>query len=350
MKKYLLALLPVLGLGIFFAPAPTHALTATLDSVSPEPSMDLTDQLTLPSIATGNGYIGTVDETYTLIYSVDESPAMVVSSGGEMNLDQNWNYDATTGKVTITITNVGAESTEGPGVPEGDAIFVVALVGAVAQGEDGPPAEMTGAWLSTNILSWELVPPSPDAPFFGFILSGPEGTDGFLHMYIPSATIGLISGFVGKTLTPADMAVFENDDQSSTSITDVDGNAYIDINVTFTEDITTPTTSSTTVVKEITTGEKQTVSLAATKYSVSKGAKTKLYGWLKSGAEGKTVTVWRKLKGEDEYTKIETLTTEADGYFHTRFTVNKTARYKIKYKRNSGATARYSTVQKVTVQ
>lgn len=348
MNTRLLLAVPVLGLGLFFAPTSTHAFTASLDSISPTPSQDLSDLITLPGDAVGNAFIGTTDEIYTLIYSVDESPALVVSPGGRMNLNQNWSYDAETSKVTVTITAVGVEGTDLPDVPEGSDFFVVALVPVVGEGEDGPPAAMTGAWLSTNIMDWTLIPPSPDAPFFGFSLSGPTGVSGFMRMYIPSATIDLISGFTGNTLTPADMAVFENDDQSSTSITDVDGNAYVNIDVTFTEDITTPSSTAATVTKEITTGEKQTVSLAATKYSVEKGSKTKLYGWLKSGAADKTVTVWRKLKGADEYVKIETLTTDAEGYFSTRLTINKTAHYKIKYKRNSGAAARYSAIQKVT--
>lgn len=352
MNKSLFALvLPLLGLGLFFAPAPTHALTATLVNIEPaiDASQDQSSLMTWPSGATGNAYLATPDETYTLTYLVDESPAMVVGLGAQMNLDQNWVYDADAGKVDITITNVGIQGNDMP-IPEGFSFFAVALIEVAEAGVDGPPAEMTGAWLSTDVLDWSLIPPAEGAPFFGFSLTGPSGITGFLNMYVPSATIDLISSFTGKTLTPADMAVFENDDQSSTSITDVDGNAYIDINVTFTNNITTPTTTAADVTKEITTGTKQTVSLAATKYSVTKGNKTKLYGWLKSGKQNKTVTVWRKLNGADTYTKIETLTTGTDGYFHTKVTVNKTAHYKIKYKRNSSATAKYSPVQKVSVK
>lgn len=348
-KRIFLLALPLLGVGLFFAPAQTHAMTATLVSITPDATqMDIS--MNVPSYVTASAFIGTSDETYTVVYSVDETPAMVVTPGGDMDLDHNWSYDASTGLVTVILQNAGVKgSQDGEEVPAGMGMFIVALMGVAPEGEDGPPASMIGGWLATDIMNWELVPPSADAPYFGFSLSGTSGDSGFLHMFIPSAVIDEISGYIGKTLTPADMAVFENNDQSSASVTDVDGSAYIDINVVFSDDITSPETASATVTKEITAGAQLDVSLAATKYSVSKGKKTTLYGWLKSGKADKTVTVWRKLKGEDSYTKIETLTTETDGYFSTSQTVNKTAHYKIKYKKNSNATAKYSPVQKVTV-
>lgn len=348
-KKLLTLAIPLLGLGLFLAPKPSFALTGSLVSISPD-ATDMSAQIQLPENIVGFPLMGTVDQTYEVVIAVDEEPAMLILPGGEMDLDQNWSYDSTTGQVTVNFTATGLKSVTDFSVPEGNAIFVIALMPVSADGTDGPPAEMKGGWLSTNIMDWELIPPSPAAPYFGFELTGPSGETGFLHMFIPSAVIDLMSEYTGQELTAEKMAVFENNDQSSATVTDVDGSVYVDINVTFTDSITSPATAAESeVVKEVTAGAKLPVSLAATKYSVSKGKKTELYGWIKSGKADKTVTLWRKLKGEDEFTKVATLTTEEDGYFSTKVVMNKTATYKVKYKRNAGATAKVSPTQKITV-
>lgn len=350
MDKRLLALtIPLFGLGMFLVPKPSFALTAELVSITPD-ATNITDQMDLPENIEGFGFLGTTDQNYEAIFTVDEEPAMVVLPGGEMDLDQNWVYDSISGQVVVNFTATGVKG-EAHEVPEGSAVFIIALVPVAAEGEDGPPEAMKGGWLSTNVLDWQLITPTQDAPYFGFNLTGPAGETGFVHFFIPSTVIDMLSEFSGQDLSPEKMAVFENNDQSSTTVTAVNGSAYIDINVTFTSTITSPADAATTsVVKEITAGAKLPVSLAATKYSVSKGEKTKLYGWIKSGKSGKTVTLWRKLAGADEFVKIDTLTTGADGYFFSKLVVNKTARYKIKYIRTAGVTAKFSPIQKVTVK
>lgn len=351
MNKRLLALaVPVLGLLWFLAPKPSLAFTATLVSLTPD-ATDISDQIDLPENIAGFGFMGTMDQDYEAVFSVDEEPAMVVLPGGEMNLDQNWVYDSVGSRVIVNFTATGVKGDFGESFPEGSAVFIIALVPVAAEGEDGPPESMTGAWLSTNVMNWSLIPPSPEAPYFGFELTGPAGETGFLHMFIPATLIDLLSEYSGQDLSAESMAVFENNDQSSTSVTDVDGSAYIDINVTFSNNVTSPAgAAETEVVKEITAGAKLPISLAATKYAVTKGDKTRFYGWIKSGKAGKTVTLWRKLKGADEFVKIATLTTQADGYFSTKVVINKTATYKAKFKRNADATAKVSPVQKVRVQ
>ncbi len=348
-RMYALAV-PLLGLGLFLAPQPSLAFTASLVSLTPD-ATNISDQVQLPETITGFAFLGTVDQAYEAVISVDEEPAMVILPGGVMDLSQNWTYDSLGSRVIVNFTASGMKGEFSENFPEGSAVFVVVLVPVAAEGTDGPPEEMKGAWLSTNISDWSLITPSQEAPYFGFELTGPTGETGFLHMFIPSTVIDLLSTYSGQDLSAESMAVFENNDQSSTSVTDVDGSAYVDINVTFTDKITSPAAEATgTVVKEITAGAKLPISLAATKYSVTKGKKTTLYGWIKSGKADKTVTLWRKLKGADEYVKIDTLTTEADGYFSTKVEVTKTANYKVKYKRNSGATAKVSPIQKVRVK
>lgn len=351
MNIRLLALaVPLFGLGLFLAPQPSHALTASLVSLTPDAS-DISDQVQLPDDVTGFAFMGTADQAYEAIIAVDEEPAMVILPGGEMDLDQNWTYDSVNSQVVVNFTASGVKGEFAENFPEGTAVFVIALVPVATEGQDGPPEAMKGAWLSTNIMNWSLIAPSQEKPYFGFELTGPSGESGFLHMFIPSTVIDLLSEYSGKDLSAESMAVFENNDQSSATVTDVDGSAYVDINVTFTNNVTSPADAATTdVVKEITAGAKLPVSLAATKYSVNKGKKTTLYGWIKSGKADKTVTLWRKIKGADEYVKIATLTTDEDGYFSTKVEINKTANYKVKYKRNTGATAKISPIQKVRVK
>lgn len=351
MNIRLLALtVPLFGLGLFLAPQPSQAMTATLVSITPN-ATDISSQIQLPEGVEGFGFLGTTDQAYELVVSVDEQPAMVVVNGGEMDLDQNWVYDSVGSRVIVNFTSTGLKGDDITGIPEGTAPFVIALVPVVEEGQDGPPEAMRGAWLSTDVMNWSLIAPSQEKPYFGFELTGPSGETGFLHMYVPSTVIDLLSEYSGQDLSAESMAVFENSDQSSSSVTDVDGSAYIDINVTFSNNITSPAGATTTdVVKEITAGAKLPVSLAATKYSVNKGNKTTLYGWIKSGKADKTVTLWRKIKGADEYVKIDTLTTDENGYFSTKVEINKTANYKVKYKRTSGVEAKISPVQKVSVK
>ena len=64
----------------------------------------------------------------------------------------------TAGTVTVVFTGTGLKSTDDSPSNMG----MVALVGVVAEGENGPPEEMTGFWLSTNMQDWELIPPSSD--------------------------------------------------------------------------------------------------------------------------------------------------------------------------------------------
>lgn len=348
-KRCLTIGLPLLTLAFWFQAQPTQGFTATFQSITPD-ATNITDQLDLPDDIQAAGFSGTLDQAYTAVFSVDESPALVVLPGGDMTADENWSYDETAGTVTVNFTARGVNNDD-VDLPESTAIFVVAFVGVAEDGQDGPPPEMTGAWLTTDIMSWSLIPPSEEAPYFGFSLTGTSGTAGYFNMFIPDAVVNLIGQMLGRDLTIEDLAVFENNDQSSLAITEVDGGGLVEIDVTFTDDATSPQTAvEGEVTKEITTGAQLPVSLSATKYSVDKGDNSKLYGWLKNGKKNQEVTVWRKLKGQDTYTKIETLVTEQDGYFSTKLTIKKTAKYKIKYKKDTSSTTKVSPVQQITVE
>ena len=337
-----------LGLSVSLAlPLSGWAFTAELQSISPEPQQDISDQITdAPDGVVVAGWIGIEEDTeYTAVFTADESPAGVITPGGDMSLDTPWEYDATAGTVTVTFTGSGLKSVND--MPSN--VGLVALVGVVAEGEDGPPEEMTGFWLSTNVQDWALIPPSPeqDTPAFGYSLTGPAGETGFLHMFMPTGIKDLLSQYSGRELTWGDLAVFSGDSQSSLSLTEVDGGAYIDINVVFSDTSTSVSVASSSVTKELTVQEQLPISLASSKTTLNKGKKFRLYGWLKNGKRNKTVTIWRKKAGETTYTKVDTLTTGKDGYFNETYTGRKTSRYRAKYRTTSIPLV--SAVVKVTV-
>lgn len=307
---------------------PVHAITADLVSISPEPQTDISNMITdAPENVALKGWLAEEGVEYTVVLAVDVEPAVVITPGADIAVDQPWTYDA--GTLTVTMEATGLKQTsDGP-----ENAMILAIVAPVALGEDGPPAEMTGSWLSTNVQDWELIPPSEETPAFGFQLTGPAGETGFFHMFMPSAMIDLLGQFVGRTLAPSELAVFNGDSQSSIDIQEVSGGIYININVAF-EDTSSSVsaTKSSSVTKRITVQEREAVSIAAAKTSLSKGKSTKLYGWLKNGKRNQTVTVWAKAKGEKKFVKENAAKTAKDGYYTTNVTPDVTTTYKIKYR------------------
>ncbi len=325
-------------------PKPSRAFSAELVSVSPEVFMDISDQVGPGPEEEGAptmevfGWVTQTDVEYTAVFTVDEEPAMLVTPGGDVSLTTRPSYNADTGEYTVVFTATGlvpSDAEKMEGLPEGYGASIVGMIGAVAIGENGPPAEMRGGWLSTDLQQWELIPPSEETVAFGFNLTGDEGETGYFHMFIPDAIIDLLGQFSGKDLTAQDLAVFNGDEQASLSVTEMDGGAYVDINVTFEAEITTlgiSAVAANSITKSITAAPKLPVSLAASKTVIAKGSTTRLYGWLKNGKKGETVTVWYKAKGQDSFKKLSKLTTGEDGYFKSKVQPNKTTTYKIKYK------------------
>jgi hypothetical protein len=225
---------------------------------------------------------------------------------------------------------------------------MVAVAWPVELGQDGPTTEFAGGWMSTNLQDWQMIPPSPGNPAFGYELSGPEGETGYFHMFIPQATIDLLSELEGIDLSIDDLAVFEDDEQSSISVSEYDTGVYtgalININVTFTEDATTTETLSTNVTKKLTVAKQEALSITAQKSSLKKNKTAHLFGWLKSGKKGKAITLWRKLNGASKYKKIDTGTTLKDGYYEFDSVVKKTAKYKVKCNHKT------SSIKRITIR
>lgn len=335
----------VLALAMFAHP--TSAMTVEVVSISPEPQQDISDLMTdAPENVGIAAWLLDDGVEYTTVLAVDEAPAVVINIGGDMAQDQPWVYDEAAGTLTVVFTSTGIKQTSDDS-PDNAAI--IAVVPPVEIGEDGPPVEMTGAWLNTNVQDWELIPPSPDNIAFGFSLTGPTGETGFFHMFMPDTMVELLSELSGEDLTIEDLAVFNGDDQSSMSITEVEGGAYIDINVTFSEAVVTPSAKNGSVTKSITIQEQLPISLAANKTTVrSGGSKAHLFGWIKSGQKGKTIEVWRKVKGADSFTKWKHVKTDQNGRYEVEFTASQTAFYKVKSR--AAGKIKTSSTTKITVQ
>jgi hypothetical protein len=317
---------------------PIQTLAAEIVSITPD-ATDITDQLSdgAPADVTMFGWVGTVDQDYTAVIAVNEEPVLLITPGATIDPTNPWVYDETAGTVTVAFTLKGLIDDTIKGLPAGSGVGIVAMIGATSAG-NGPPAEMTGGWLSTNLQEWEIIPPSEKQVAFGFNLTGPSGTTGYFRMFLPETLIDLLSNYSGQSLTVDDLAVFVDDQQASLSVTEINGGAYIDINITFSEASTVVAADS--VTKKIVTAPQLSISLAAKKTTVSKGSDARLYGWINQAKANKTITLYRKLKNEKTYSVWKTIKTDNDGYFSAKYKASKTASYKAKYKDNSSETVK----------
>jgi len=203
--------------------------------------------------------------------------------------------------------------------------------------QTGPPLEAAGSWMSTNIASWCIIPPSEDTPFFGFKLVAPPGTKGFFKKKIPAQLLSLLSLLAGKTLDLNSVAVFNGTYEASKSITATsDGGVLIDIKLNFSStrnDLTDVSNTSsrslikaakasTTVTKAITTAEEESLSLAPTNSQVN-GTKAKLFGFVDDPATfaGQKVLIQRKVGSK--YKTVGTATINSDGSYSKSIRTNK---------------------------
>lgn len=333
LKRFALVAIALLVTTALYA-LPSRALGASVDLVSSGDAVDITDTVNLQSPG-GDvnifAFSGVEDATYELVFSSDTEPTMLIMPGADMENAHDWEYDADTGLVTMNVTYKGIVTDTQDQNSQFD-MFIIALVfSSEDMSQGGAPTEMVGAALATNLLQWMIIPPMPDAPYFGFELTGTPGTTGYFHMFIPAGAIDYISSMTGTELTPELMAVFVDDQQASMNITEVDGGAYIDINITFAED-KLGVSATDSITKTVTAGARETVSLTAKKDTLDKGATAKLFGWINKEKAGKEVVVYRKLKGAKKFTVWKTVETNKNGYFSVSYEAKKTAQYQAKYK------------------
>lgn len=326
MKKIFVLAIPLLGLLLL---VPFYVSASSVVSITPS-AQDVSDMISgAPENVELFAWMTNIDSDYEVIFSVDPEPVMLVLVGADMDANNRW---VNNGDGTITVNFLSRELIDSNAdLPEGSTISIIALVPAVELGEDGPPQEMNGSYLATNVSSWQLIPPTENSVSFGYQLSGPAGEKGYIHMFMPDSLIDLMSQFSGKDLAIKDLAVYNDDSQYSLAVDAVAGGALVNVNVIFSEGNTVnPTALSSTITKKVTVEEKLPISLAAKKVSVKENNKTKLYGWLKSGAKNKVVRIYKKV-GNNEYELWKKAQTGKNGYFFQEVTVTENAKYKAKY-------------------
>lgn len=345
MKRF--AMILVSGALWAFASTPfaVSAADATVEIVSGGDtltSMDVGDEAPPEVVVVGYSSPDEEGTTYALVLNTNGYvPAVIVAMGAQIN--EQWTYDATTSFLTLNVTSAdfgGAGPFGSEGYPPGiNSVMMFGIAGAVAEGQDGPPVEATGMYMATNIMQWEMLPPSETNRTFGFKLSGPEDHSGFFDFFVPNGLIGFLE------TTKEDLVLFVDDEQNSITFTDMEEGALFHIDVTFTNDEEESEESaeeaeqstqaeSETVTKEITTGEALPVSLAATETSVEKGKKVKLYGWVNDAGKGKKVRLMQKI-GSGKFKAFRTMRTGANGYFSFKVPVSKTSKFKVLYKKSA---------------
>lgn len=304
----------VVALFAFFIPQSASA-TATLVS-GPTGATDITEETfgeeSMPNNDIFAYDLASGEETeHEFVFSVEECPVLTLSLGGYMTEDSNWSCDEDELEVTMNVTYTdfvsGAfQSDEGDGDETEEYILVLALTYAAEVDGQGPGESETGMFMSTNVNQWQMTPPSPDDISFGFSLTGPEGAEGYFTMFMPQGTIDNLSDLSGEELTASDLAVFNDGEQASLDVTEVDGGAMIEINVVFEESDTSfeefdtsafsTTSGSGTVTKTITAAEQLPITLAATQTTAKKGKRVYLYGWVKGAEKNEKVRVLRAKK------------------------------------------------------
>lgn len=339
-----------------------NAIDVSLNTIAPEvtprdgtqPPQPGTELFVFPMGGSGFG------QQYTAVFDVSEEPAAVV--GIPMHI-LSYQYEPEASQVTVVFEHVPyLEGVELFGPPTD---FSLAFIPAVGLGQGGPPAELRGSWMSTNISpsAWQILPPSLENPSFGYSLSGPDGGTGFFEMFIPQALIDLLSTISGSELTIDDLAVFNGENQASISVRPVNGGgASVDIQVIFSEESTELPDAETAaaaslrlatganpgtlalVTKDLSVSRAESVSLTADNLTVPKGTAVRVYGWVKDGAAGEKVKLLSKnaqrtakKRGEKalkRYKKngLKTLTLDSDGYFSHSFTSKKSDTLSAVYK------------------
>ena len=338
-------------------------------SVPPQPGVEI---FVYATASTGVEYTFECDAT--------EQPASVVILPAEM---KRVTYDSNTGKLSVVFTNVPYVEGSNVPAPPGTTTFSIALVAA---GPSGIPVEMRGSWMATNIPpfgldtsgagGWELLPPSQTQPFFGYRLNGPEGSKAFFQMFIPESLRLLLEQALsleaGAPVTVAwsDLAVFNNNEQASLSITpQTGGGALVDILVEFSDGVTEFEDSQATAMrrassggvdKRITVREAETVSLTADDISPAAGQLVTLYGWVKDCIPGERVKLTSnaaakaaKVKGGRKLAAYKKkgwkrVILEPDCRFSQVYTAKKTDVFKAMYK-PKGAALQKSDNLKITV-
>lgn len=311
----------------------TDVVMDVSDMVPFDPPGDMVQDMAVFSYTADTGS-ATYTATFTVTDDSDELTAapFVMAAGADVSsftLDSStepyqYSVTFTTGDLYIPEQGVGQQ-------------FIFVFIGTAENPSmenpepgNGPPAAMSGGYIATTVQDFQIVPPSgPQDAQFGVILNGQAGTSGFFKMKFPSSMLELMGTMSGKTITAEDLAVFVDNDQATTSVTETaDGGVLIDIQVTFTDgstDVQSISPHASTVSKEIVAKEQLPLSSAFLKSSVQRGKQASFYGWRKAKAISKTVKIYRKKAGASKFTLVDTVTVDETGYYEYNFKAKKLA-------------------------
>lgn len=293
------------------------------------------------------GWVTEIGTEYEVVVALDDTAVVLVCVGGELSglgWTDNGDGTATTNFTSVEMLDNDME------LADGMTATLLNFEPAAEYGEGGPTIEALGTWLSTNVIEWEMYPPMEDDVSFGYSFTGPAGEEGVFKMFVPDSLVTFLGDVKGSPLTEADLAVFADDSQVTSSVDAMAGGLLVDLSLDFIEGSTTiagKDSDSDGVTKKVTVEEKLPVSLAVKKASIKKSGKTRLYGWLKNGKKKQKVKLYRKI-GKKKWKKWKTLTSKKNGYFTKQITVNKNVKYKAKYRKTKKKSYKISPVVSIT--
>ena len=372
MRKFW-SFLSVSYLSIFLVGASAHASeTAELNSINPNANevseliLSLIDEYLLPPGVNALAFEGSIGTTYQAVFDVSKKPDVIVSMAADII---NYSYNEETLQVTLDFQHIGfIAGTLIEGIA--DNVFGFAFLWSDSAGLE-IPVELQGGWISTNVFTWNIIPPENDEPSLGVILTGTAGQTGYFHMFIPESVIFLLQELLDDdTLTIDDLAIYNDGNQASIDIEETVGGYLVKVYVEFNEDTTTltsdllslqniyskqletgiiVTSESKDVSKKISVKRKKEVSLAPAKKKVDKGDTATLYGWIDSGLAGEVIIIKKKKKNATRFKKWKKIFTVADGYFSIDLVAKKTAKYKAKWKNKTLNIKKTSLIKKIKV-
>lgn len=326
----------------------SFAATATYLDNPTDDVIDITSMVPVTAPAGVKIFIfnATVGSNYTMQFSVDEQPEIVVTTGSRMIDD--WSYDEATKTVTVQLNYTGFIQAIADEMFMGQQSFAVGF--SWPDDSDSIPP-LTGLWMSTNIFEWSIDDERTDR--IGFEVKGPAGSTGYFVMNLPAAALTQL--VPGRTLTVDDLALFNDGDQASVSVEEtVSGGARINVTVRFASDSNIVTglqaLANGNESKSLTAGRKLPISLASNDYSVRKGSSFRLFGWLGKGTRGKAVEVQVRAPGKTTYAALSTVTSGAEGSFKKSLKLAKAGTYRFRARFRDGKTLRLSPVKTVVVR
>ncbi|MCB9030379.1 MAG: hypothetical protein H6619_04950 [Deltaproteobacteria bacterium] len=215
-------------------------LTATLDTINPT-AIDVTNEFLAKHPPAPAGVVmyafrgsGNLGERYTALFDVSEFPATVVTVGAR---PVSVSFNPMDSKLRVIFDYAALKLSDDQKNEDFsyNSLFLIGLEGAAGPGELGPPQAARGMFMGTNVLEWQLIPPTSDNPKFGFQLSGPQDDTAFFRMFIPNTLIDHLSGLAGETISASELAVYDGDDQASLAVFDTGDGALLDVNVVFSD-------------------------------------------------------------------------------------------------------------------